>query len=94
MLYHDLEGVGYGRIASETKLWRPLSSKTIRHNTKVLRESLSKWSKQQIVLNDYHLWNKVSKSLSLEESGERVNLWIDSTDFKKQQPEKHSVKSD
>ena len=92
-LYHDLEGVGYNKIEKEIKSWRPLVGKSLRHNTKAIRQSLSTWSDEQLSLGDQHDWNQAAKNLSISEAEEGVNLWIDSSDFRKTQPEKHSKKS-
>ena len=75
-LYHDLEGIGYARIEKEIKQWRPLTSKSIRHNTKEIRQTLSTWADEQIRLGDEHDWNQAYKSLSLNERLEGVNLWM------------------
>ena len=39
-LYHDLYGIGYNKIEQEIKNWRPLSAKSIRHNTSCIWTSM------------------------------------------------------
>ena len=92
-LYHDLYGIGYNKIEQEIKNWRPLSAKSIRHNTKEVRKVLSGWSDKQLVLGDFQDWKYASKKLSETEAKEGVNLLVDSSDFKKLQPVKHSLNS-
>ena len=93
-LYHDLFGVGYNTLESEISSWMKIAGKSIRHNTKIIREKLSTWADKQIVTGDYSDWNRACKNLSEKEQKDGVNLWADSSDFKSKQPKSASKKSE
>ena len=43
-LYKDLFAVGYDRVISSVDVGFKLRSKTLRHNTKIIRKILAEWS--------------------------------------------------
>ncbi|KAG2375136.1 hypothetical protein C9374_010140 [Naegleria lovaniensis] len=93
-LYHDLFGVGYHKIESEVLSFLKISAKSIRHNTKIIRQSIQDWCDAQIVLGSCSDWNQAAQMLGKTEKKIEINLWINSSDFKKTQPENASKKSD
>jgi len=82
-LYHDLENVGFCRIKDIVHRTHGYAPNTIDHNTRLVREQLREWAKtEEIKLGDVRDWNAAARNLgNMPEFLQKVNLFIDSSDF-------------
>jgi hypothetical protein len=81
-LYKDIEGIGYNSLQAKVKSWHPMSSKTLRRNTKALRKVFKGWGRKRIKLGNKQAWDKAVRHHSFPNQLKRVNLWIDSEDLR------------
>ena len=80
-LYKDLFAIGYDRIIASVDVGFQLRSKTLRHNTKIIRKILAEWSRKQIVNEGRTKWDVHQLMLPHRKELHDVNLLIDSSDF-------------
>jgi len=80
-LYKFITNVGFPKLFLEISSWYRVGSRTLRHNVKTMRKLLGKWGSSQISLGDSGEWNRSSKKVKKGAKFEKINLWIDSTDF-------------
>jgi len=83
-LYKDLQNKGYNTVHNDTHAWTRCSSKTLRHNTKIVREAAAVWAMKQIKLGDSRSWNRAAEGLDVEGPAAASNLWLDSVDLPKE----------
>jgi len=79
-LYHDLFNVGYDQLIEETFSWYHASSKTLQHNTKLIRLTAGDWGKRRIHLGKLADWKAARRRVSLKKGVEDVSLWLESMD--------------
>ncbi len=82
-LYKDTHAVGYDQLVKEVKPWMPVSSSTLRHNTKLIRTLLAHWGRKRVKLGSLGDWEKAARYLRVPKVIEGVCLWIDSIDLRK-----------
>ena len=82
-LYKDTHAVGYNALLEEVKSWMPISSKTLRHNTQVLRRLFASWGKSRVKLGSLATWQRAAQYLRVPSQLEGACLWIDSLDIQK-----------
>lgn len=79
-LYKDLLGVGYNNnLYDQVAKWLKSSSKTLRHNTTVLRGTFAAWGRNQVQLGSLKEWQRAAHHLQLKGLLKDVCLWMDST---------------
>ena len=91
-LYKDLFAVGYDRIIASVDIGFQLRSKTLRHNTKIIRKILAEWSRKQIVNEGRTKWDVHRLMLPRRKELHDVNLLIDSSDFRRSGKQSMSTK--
>lgn len=64
-LYKDTHAIGYNALLEEVKSWMPISSKTLRHNTQVLRRLFASWGKRRVKLGSLATWQRVAQYLQV-----------------------------
>ncbi len=80
-IYKDVCGEGNAYMFKACKQWIGNSMRSLAFNVKKIRPLLAKWGTSKISTKDKKLWNKIAKGVVREGCTERVNLWMDSTDF-------------
>jgi hypothetical protein len=81
-IYKDLTGLGYQKILNSVNTGIKVQPKSFFHNTKMIRKILMGWAKQQIVNEGKDSWNDQKKLYPKKKGLEKVNLIIDSSDFR------------
>lgn len=80
-LWKDLTAKGYCQIQRRTHAWLKLTTKSIAHNTQLIRNALKPWAMRQIQLGDSTDWKNAASATRFSKLIKDTNLWIDSTDF-------------
>jgi hypothetical protein len=81
-VYKDLSGFGYHKILNSVNSGISIQPKSFSHNTKLIRKILMGWAKAQIVIEGKTVWNENKKLFPKKKGFEKVNLMIDSSDFR------------
>lgn len=93
-LYKDLKGMGSKKLKKKISNWYKPTDKTLMRNIQVLRELISVWAEDQIVLGTNVNWNLARDPSAFAKDLKKVNLWIDSSDFPLEGKRKIRKKSD
>jgi len=80
-IYKDMNNIGYLQLWNQIKDWYGNSHKSLCHNTQVIRKILMKWAKSVIIIGDKSIWKNISALVSKVSPLNKVNLWMDSSDF-------------
>jgi hypothetical protein len=81
-IYKDLSGLGYQKILNSINIGFKLQAKSFSHNTKLIRKILVKWAKKQIENEGEKSWNKHKHLFPKKKKLNKVNLLMDSSDFR------------
>jgi DDE superfamily endonuclease len=81
-LYKDLFGDGYAKILSSVDVGFKTSPKSLQHNTCIIRGALFAWALSVIEVGTAEDWNSKKHFLSKKPGLDKVNLLIDSSDFR------------
>ena len=94
-LKKDMSGKGYGKILKKYKKYYPVTQKSLQYNTRSIRKCLAKWATENhLKLLDRSHWNRAAATTRFTGEFKRVNLWMDSTDFKRRGRKTTSRKGD
>jgi hypothetical protein len=81
-IYKDLTGFGFEKVLKSVNIGFQLKLKSFAHNCKLLRKLLFDWARQQIHLDGKDVWNDMAAILPNKVGLEKVNLMMDSSDFR------------
>lgn len=81
-VYKDEFSVGFEPLYDDISKWYKNSEHSLRKNQKVLRRIFYCWSKQFIELGTVDNWNKAATNVPLGNQVKKLNLLLDSVDFR------------
>ena len=82
-IYKALYNHGYHKLADLINFGYKITDHSLRHNIQVLRKVLNNYGEKNIVLGDAEDWEKEAGIVERLGDLAHVNLWMDSSDFKK-----------
>jgi len=81
-VYKDLEEIGYQAVLDKVDVGFRIMAKTFAHNARIIRKELFVWAKTQIILDSAETWNAAKHLLPKKAGLEKVNLLMNSSDFR------------
>jgi hypothetical protein len=81
--YKDLTGWGYKKILERVDVGFKITHKSFGHNAQIIRRLLFAWSKGWIVLQSSVEWDMVAINFPSRKGLKKVNLCLDSSDFRR-----------